>query len=321
MMRRLLFACLLLAASAQAADSASDALQLLQRAASAASGLSYSGTFIYQHEDRTEASRITHVFEAGRELERIEVLDGSPREVVRENDEVKCYLPESRLLVLDRRNVQHGFPGVLPSGLAGITDAYAIRLGPPARVAGHDTQAIVVDPRDVYRYGRQFWVDKNTGLLLKSGVRGVKGEFSESFTFTEVQIGGNINHELLRARSSTEGGGWRVHDIRATRLEGNGQWIFHVTPPGFKQVSLLFRPARDAALESSHVIFTDGLAAISVFIEPLAKGRPAPRQGLFSMGAVNVYRKVANGTQFVVMGDVPPATLKMIGDGMEQRKP
>lgn len=320
MMRLVLLAALFLAAPAQAADSAADALQLLQRAARAASSLNYSGTFIYQHEGHTEASRITHLYEAGKESERIEVLDGSPREVVRENNELRCYLPESRLLVLDRRNGQHGFPSVLPGGLGDITDTYVIRMGPPARVAGHETHSIVVDPRDALRYGRQFWVETQSGLLLKSGIRGSRGDFTESFTFTEVQIGGNISYAQLRARTSTDSN-WRIHDIRATRQDGAGHWVFHEIPPGFKQVSQLYRPSRDGAQESSHVVFTDGLSAISVFIEPLMKGRPLPSQGMFAMGAVNVYRKVADRMQFVVMGDVPPATLRMLGDGVGKGKP
>lgn len=320
MMRFLVFLFLLISECSFGAERADDALQLLQRAAKAAASLTYSGTFVFQSEGHMEASRITHLSEGGRELERIEVLDGSPREVIRENNEVKCFLPESRLLVLERRNVQRAFPAVLPGGLGGVTDFYVIRRGAPARVAGIDTQSIVVEPQDAFRFARQFWIDAGSGLLLKSGLRGEKGSFIESFAFTEVQIGGAITREQLKARSSLSKGDWRIHDIRAVRQDGNPDWIFHASVPGFRMVSELRRPARDQAPESAHFIFSDGLAAISVFIEPLVAGHPLPQQGMFSMGAINVYRRVAENMHFVVMGDVPPLSLKTLGDGIGQRK-
>lgn len=319
MMRFLAFLFLLVSGYSFGTERADDALQLLQRAAKAAASLSYSGTFVFQNEGHMEASKITHLNEGGQELERIEVLDGSPREIIRENNEVKCFLPESRLLVLERRNVQRGFPAVLPGGLGGITDFYAIRRGAPARVAGFDTQSIVAEPRDTYRFARQFWIDGTSGLLLKSGLRGDHGNFIESFAFTEVQIGGAITRDQLKARSSLSKGDWRIHDIRAVRQDGGSEWIFHAGIPGFRMVSELRRPARDEAPSSAHFIFSDGLAAISVFIEPLVAGHPLPQQGMFSMGAINVYRRVAENMNFVVMGDVPPLALKTLGDGIGRR--
>ena len=118
------FFCLLLAGFAvpALAQSSADALRWMQRATEVSQSLTYTGTFIYQSDSRTETSRLIHVVDGGRELERLEVLDGSPREVTRDNNEVKCYLPDSHTLVLERRNTRRSFPAVLPEGPGGLTE-------------------------------------------------------------------------------------------------------------------------------------------------------------------------------------------------------
>lgn len=322
-MIRSVYRCLLLsglALPACAADASSDALQWLQRVTTSAATLSYSGTFIYQSGSQTETSRIVRLVEGGREYERLEVLDGSPREVVRVDNEVKCYLPESRLIVMERRNTQRGFPAILPEGLGALTQFYTIRQGQPGRVAGIDAQSVLVEPRDELRYGRQFWIDTHSGLLLKAALRDEHGEMRESFTFTALRIGGPVDREALKPRANATAG-WRVHDIRSVQVTGDdAAWTFRNQIPGFRRVSGMRRPPRPDAPESTHVVFSDGLAAISVFIEPLPAGKPKPETGLFSMGAINVYKRLRGDMLLVVMGDVPPAALRMLGDGIEARR-
>ena len=315
--------CLLLAGFSlpTLAQSSADALRWMQRANEVSRSLTYTGTFIYQSDSRTETSRLVHVVDGGRELERLEVLDGSPREVTRDNNEVKCYLPDSHTLVLERRNTRRSFPAVLPEGPGGLTEVYLIRSGAPARVAGFEAQSILADPRDEFRYGRQFWVDAKSGLLLKSSLRAESGESLESFTFTELRIGGTIDREALKAHASTRSGEWKIHDLRSTESVGDdGAWVFRNLIPGFRRVSEMKRPSRPDAAESRHVVFSDGLAAISVFIEPLPQGKPRPEPGMFAMGAINVYKRFAGDILLVVMGDVPPAALKRLGDGIEAGK-
>jgi sigma-E factor negative regulatory protein RseB len=300
------------------AQSSADALRWMQRATEVSRVLNYSGTFIYQSDSHTETSRLTHVMDGGRELERLEVLDGSPREVTRDNNEVKCYLADSHTLVLERRNTRRSFPALLPDGPGGLTDVYVIRSGVPERVAGFETQSILADPRDEFRYGRQFWVDAKSGLLLKASLRTERADAMESFTFTELRIGGPINREALKARAALLGGEWTVHDLRSTESAGDdGAWVFRNQLPGFRRVSEMKRPSRPDAPESRHIVFSDGLAAISVFIEPMMVGKPRPETGMFAMGAINIYKKMMGDVLLVVMGDVPPVALKRLGDGIE----
>ena len=202
-------ACGLISISSAWADNSAEALQWLHRVAMSAQDLSYSGTFVYQSGSHTESSRVTHVSEGNSDMEHIEMLDGSPREVVRIGDEVKTWLPESRRLVIERRIARPGFPAVLPTGLAELTDYYSIRRGVPDRIAGFDAQPVSIEPRDALRYRRQLWIDRKTGLLLKSETFSENGQLRESSTFTQLNMGGVVNRDAIRARFNRLDSGWR----------------------------------------------------------------------------------------------------------------
>lgn len=317
MMRRWLVPLLLVLALPAYAQAPAEALQWLQRVAEAAQKLDYIGVFVYQSGKQSETSRITHFVDGATEHERIEVLDGSPREVVRVNDEVKCYLPESRLLIVERRRRGQvaSFPALSSESLAGLAEHYVIAKGPNARVAGFDSQAIVIKPKDDWRYGHRLWVDTASGLLLKAALVGERGEVLESFSFTELRIGGPIDRASLKPRGIDSG--WKVHDVR-TGNPGSARWQFNGRPPGFRKVADMTRQGRGDGREVSHVMFSDGLAAISIFIEPAGRSKAEP--GAVALGAVNAYRRLAGDHLFVVIGDVPPAALRKIADGIEPVK-
>lgn len=295
-----------------------DGLYWLGRVVTAAHKLNYSGTFSYRNGGIEETSRITHLAEPGGELERLEVLDGSPRELIRNNDEVKCYLPESRTLIIDKRAQRRTFPALLPASLSGLVDHYAIRKGPHGRVAEHESQIIFLEPKDDLRYGQQLWIDVNSGLLLKVSLMNDRNQAVETFAFTQLQIGGNIERELLKSKYVTQSSKWRVQHVHSpeSRAE-DGIWQFNVELPGFRKLTSLKRQMRADGTESSHVVFSDGLAAISVFIEALPE---KPDLGMLSMGAINVYRRSAGDHLLVVMGEVPQATIKKLGDGIELKR-
>lgn len=294
-----------------------DGLFWLGRVVNAAHKLNYSGTFVYRNGGIEETSRITHVFEAGGEVERLEVLDGSPREVIRNNEEVMCYLPGSHTLIIEKRRQRRSFPALLPVSLSGLTEHYAIRKGPLGRVAEHESQIVYLEPKDDLRFGQQLWIDTNTGLLLKIGLINERNETIETFAFTQLQIGGVIERDSLKSKFVAQSKKWRVQHVRATesRTE-DAAWQFKTQLPGFLKLTGMIRQAHPGGPEVFHVVFSDGLAAISVFIETLPEN---PEPGMISMGAINVYRRIVGKYLLVVMGEVPQNTLKKLGDGIEPR--
>ena len=206
--------------------SSGEALLLLQKVATAARKVTYSGIFVYRNGSRGETSRITHLIEGGNEFERLEVLDGTPREVMRRNDEVRCFLPESKMLIVEQRNTRSLFPTLVPGTLAGLTEYYHVRKGVAGRVAGVESHSIHIDPRDEFRYGHQFWIDPQTGLLLKASLLNENGQSLESFAFTELRYGAPPDVDAAKARFEAKGGNWQVQQIRSSEVKGDeGQWL------------------------------------------------------------------------------------------------
>src|SRR5918996_307861 len=119
------------AGAAQAADNATpgDGLAWLKKMAAASRQLNYSGTIVYQHRNHIETSRVVHyVNPAGGEFEKLETLDGPPREIIRSNDQVICYLPTAKTVLIEERNRRaRNFPALVPESLAGISESYNIR--------------------------------------------------------------------------------------------------------------------------------------------------------------------------------------------------
>lgn len=315
-LRLTLLVCLSLVAPAAFGD---DAYLWLQRMNQASHVLNYTGVFLYQSQGRSETSYIVHLVDASGEHERLETLDGPPREVVRNNEDVQCFLPLDRVIVNDRL-----LPGRQPGRLifkpAVLAEFYNIRLGALARVAGRDAQQLVLEPRDDMRYGHQLWIDLASGLLLRAHMLNEHGSILEQFSFSELSLGGDIDHEKLKPRVARSGA-WRVINARGTELRAEDSgWDFRKLPPGFRNVSLLKRPVRRGEESAVHAVFSDGLANVSVFVEVLA-GNPlgATQSGPANIGTTGVYRRLVGDRMVTVLGEVPAPALRRIADGVERR--
>ena len=309
----------LLATTAHA-DPQDEVMGWLQRMTTAAKKLNYTGTFTYQSGGGTETSRIIHLVDAAGEHEKLEVLDGSPREVIRSNDEVKCYLPEDKVVIIEKRSQHKAFPALLPVSVGNLGESYLIRKGETARIAGFDSQQVVLEPKDTLRYGHQFWADIQSGLILKARTLNERNETIEQFAFSQLQINPPIDKDELKPHSNTEGKTWRIHNARASQsLTAGGDWHFRTQLPGFKKGAGMKRQGwRGSGVDTTHFIFSDGLASISVLIEPRTDQEAVT--STYSAGAINVYKRTAGKHLLTVLGEVPMTTLMRLGDGIEPRK-
>jgi sigma-E factor negative regulatory protein RseB len=293
-----------------------ETLGWLQKMHGATQKLSYTGTFVYQNGTRSETSRITRFVEpSGDNIEKLEVMDGMPREIVRTKDTVRCYLPGSRLVKVDRRT-ERDFPALLPERITALARHYDISLGETRRIAGYDCQAVVLTPRDNLRYGYRLYADVNTGMLLKAVTVDAAGEQVEQFMFTQLAIGG-VTRDMVKSRHASRT--WRVEDAGAAPAKLAG-WRLSSELPGFHKVIELKRRLGESR-SAGQVVYSDGLAAVSVFIESL-EGRSDPvRPGLASMGAIHIYtREVANHVVTVV-GEAPAASVQRIANSVEYSRP
>ena len=321
LLRRALIALSLLPISTAFAQSDSAAMQWLQRIYSATQRLSYTGTFVYHHDDQVETSRITRVVDASGPIEKLEIMDGMPREIIRSRDQVVCYLPSIMTVRIDKQRARHPFPLVLPDQLKDVAESYVVRKGGVERVAGRDCQVIVLAPSDALRYGQTLCADLATGMLLKAKTLNEKHEMLETFAFTQLRIGGHISREKVKSRFAASSKDWRVEDSGAAEADlSQAGWTVRSQPPGFRQVTEMTRTLNGSS-GVGHIVFSDGLAAVSVFIEPAAARNAARRPGLSRQGAINVFARRLDSHWVTVVGEAPAESVKLIADAVEYREP
>lgn len=303
------------------AQNALDATAWLKKIYHASQTLSYSGTFVYRQGDRSESSRITRLVDASGDTEKLEALDGVRREVVRNGEEVKCYLPESKVVKVDRRSTHPSFPALLPAQNGSLSEQYAVTKEETARIAGFDCQAIALKPKDEFRYGYKLWADIGSGMLLKARIVNEKGEAVEEFTFTQLSVGGNIGRDKLRSAFAGQSKHWRVENagVVPANLAETG-WTTDAGIPGFHKVIEVKRRLRQSQ-PVSQIVYSDGLAAVSVFIEPLELRREPVHPGMSSMGAVNIFTRELANHVVTVVGEAPPKTVRQIADMVEYHRP
>ena len=296
------------------AQAQSDALGWLRKIQDATRNVSYSGTFVYQHGGRTETSRITRL--AAADTERLEVLDGMPRELVRTRDTVRCYLPESHVVKVERRTADRNFPALLPGELNTLLANYDISLGEVRRIGGFECQGVVLAPKDNLRYGYRLYADTASGMLVRATTVDATGSQIEQFTFTQLAIG-RVTPDMVKPRHA--GTGWRVEDAATApaRLDG---WSVNPDLPGFHKVIELTRRMGESK-PVGQLVFSDGLAAVSVFIEPLAAQREPPRTGLASLGAIHIYTREVANHMVTVVGEAPAASVQRIANAVQYRRP
>jgi sigma-E factor negative regulatory protein RseB len=294
------------------------AAEWLQRAATAARTLNYTGTVANQHNGRVEMSRLVHFSDGGSEYERLTNLDGPAREVIRVNDQVRCYYSDAKLVRVEPRALHNVFPSLLPQQLATLAAYYNFRKAEGARIAGLDAQAFVFEPRDGLRYGHKFWADTATGLLLKARLLDEKGETVEQFAFTDIQIGAKLDRDMFKPPFATLPPDWQVRESASGDVAPQDTgWVVKDLPPGFAKVVEGYRSLRGKTDKVAHLVFSDGLVAVSVFIEP-TPSTPQP-VGLSQQGGVNVYSRPLNEHLVTVLGEAPGPTVRQIAYSVSHR--
>lgn len=310
--RQLLLALVVLPGFAVAETAGGDGSAWLQKIASAAHRTNYSGTFVYRHGAYMETSRIVHLLDASGEHEKLEVLDGPPREIIRENDVVVCYIPRNNAVIVEKRKALKSFPAILPLQLSSIGENYEIKLGGMERVAGYDCRNVMLEPRDIYRYGHRLCADNISGLLLKASTLNEKNEVVDQLFFTQASIGGTIDPEQLKSKYAVK---QLVSVPVKADVEADPGWVVKSLPAGFKRIMGLKRAFPGKKFPTNHLVFSDELAAVSIFIEPLA-GILKPVSGLSSQGAINVYTRPVGEFQVTVLGEAPAVTVTQIGNSV-----
>jgi sigma-E factor negative regulatory protein RseB len=291
-----------------------DAMRVLSRAASAAEMVSYTGNYVYQYGDSVANFQITHLVDEGVSIERRVLLDGKPKEYIRNGEKVSMYPPQEHGFVLDRRYTSKLFPNQLPSDLEGLLHSYHLTKIGRDRVAGRDAIIYQLDPVDAYRYPQRLWLDSESGLILKSLMMGLRQEVVQQFSFAQVQVGGKIDRELLKPANPVRG--VAVVDAEVIDLAKNPQFVIKPTIPGFKLIKQSTRNLPYKQREVTHHLYSDGAVTLSVFIEPK---NPKIPLGLAHQGPVHLYARQVGNHLVSCLGEVPAVTVESFANAYSIR--
>jgi sigma-E factor negative regulatory protein RseB len=297
---------------------AEDPAQWLNRVAEAARDLNYVGTIVYQMGPRVETSRLTHLNDNKEEFEKLVNLDGPAREVVRSRGEVRCYYPDAKVIRVEPRTFRNAFPSLSPEQKETLSKYYDFTVGAVERVGGHTAQLVVFEPKDELRYGQRMWADTATGLLLKARVVNERGDVVEQFAFTDVAINAKIDRTMVAPSWPTTPSDWQVREGSGGDVTARDTgWTVTRLPPGFAKIMEGFRKLRGHR-EVAHLVYSDGLVAVSVFVEPSAAAAAVP-PGPMSQGSLNVYSLKLDDHLVTVLGEVPGATVRQIATSVAHR--
>lgn len=318
---RLFLVCLLaLPLAGQAAPSEDDLWLMLEKAGQAAHRLNYRGIFVYQCGRSVKSTQITHMNYQQGEYARLVSLDGAPHEVLRQGDEVVVFSPRNEKISIAKRRVQTAFPAILPGPSTALKASYRVRAGGEERVGGREGLVIQLEPRDGYRYGYRFTVDREFGLLLKSVMMDENRNPIEQVAFNQLSLMSADGLDWFRPQF--ERGKAYVMEPEETvtqTADDNGNWVVAQLPPGFRKMQQVKRSVPGKPAPVHHLVYSDGLASVSLFVEPYDRSRPASL-GYGQHGPTNVSVSVQDGYQVVVVGEVPEATVRQIAAAVSFRK-
>ncbi len=295
------------------AAASTEAMGWLERLGPALNMTSYRGVFVYARGDQVHSMQIAHRYLNGQVEERLVLQDGGSGEIVRKGTDVVCVLPDRGQIRLDQVIPSGPFAEAFTNQLMPVSQWYRVELAGEGRVAGHDAVTIALTARDAHRYSHRLWLEKNTGLLIKSHVQGHDGDIMEHFQFTSLEITDDIpdSEFQIQTQGRSIKRSLEVGPTQSPASRMNG-WELSWRPDGFMPA------AAPRAGRGKAVAFSDGLAAFSVFVEP-AGTLKMPR-GASRIGATTVYMhelQVADrGFLVTVVGEIPPRTARKVAESV-----
>ena len=316
---RLWLPALMLGLACQARAAAPDGQAWLQRAVQASRNVSYAGTFVHTNGDRISTVRVTHTNNNGDEHERIEALDGAPYEIVRHNEEMFCYFPDAKTVRLDRRVNARFFPSLFRADAAVIAASYEVKIGKPERVLGYECRWLDLDPRDNLRFTEKLCAEVNTGLVVRAKTLNETGQVIEQYTFTDLRMGPQVARGDVKSIFEARVKQWSTDAQPREEAKGvDTGWVVNNPPAGFRKAAELRRTLPGRGQPVSQLIFSDGIASMSVFVEPNAS--PARTAEASTEDGTTTFFVRPMGDQLVtVLGEVPLAAAQQVGRSVAHR--
>jgi len=281
--------------------------------------LNYEGNFVYIHDNNLGSMRVIHRADGEGGMEHLISLTGPQREVIRDHKEVMSIFPGSHSVLIERRYAATHFPAPIPQAIHEnkLIAYYKFKYLGDDRVAGHACKIIDIEPRDNYRYGYRLWLDVNNAMLLRSDLLKQNGEIVERVMFTSISYPREIPDKAFKATEIKPGYIWNIQggNEQLTAATANLNWKVAQLPSGFALSMDNVQRLVGTSSPVRHMVFTDGLASVSVFVETAMPGRKE-LIGPSRMEAVSAFGRQVGNHNITVVGEVPPVTVENIAQAM-----
>lgn len=276
--------------------------------------ISYEGTFLYRHGEQSTSMRIVHIATENGERERLTALDGEPREVIRAHS-------------LSSSPKEGASPHAVYPARANLSEAlknsgpieryYDFTAGGDKRTAGRATKLVIIAPKDQYRYGYRIWLDRQTGTLLRSEMLNEENTVVEQMIFTAFELLDKNSPSFRDLVARPIPAHTHAPENHSTLPPSTLAWRVTKTPAGFEPVEYYKRRNNPHNIVE-HVVYSDGLASVSIFIEK-EPGNVShqPTGQTHRLGAVSAYGTRVSDHTITVVGEVPPATVQMMGTSIQ----
>ncbi len=303
----------------------------LQRMHAGARQRNYIGTFVVSAPGGDLSSaRIWHVRDGEHQIERIEALSGPPRSTFRRNRNVMTFLPEAKVVKVEKRENLDLFPNLPDKPDSAIGEFYDVRAIGKDRVAGFDADVVQLVPHDGLRFGYRIWSERRSGLVVKLQTLDSESRVVEQSAFSELQLDAPVKAQAL-SQMMANTAGYRIEKLELERSNAQDEgWTLSAPVAGFKPRSFFRRaaatgvngnPKQDAP--TVQWTFSDGLASVSLFIERYDAAR-APRDGVLTIGATNAIRRrlpaPASDWWLTAVGEVPQQTLNAFAQSLARTR-
>jgi sigma-E factor negative regulatory protein RseB len=301
----------------------------LERMNQALTARNYDGVFSHWQDGKVEMLHIVHRNLNGAITERLAALDGSGREFIRTGNELTCYLPDKRTVLVE---TQSGEEGPMLAGFPTFdeksADFYDIQELTRTRLNRRSTRVISVTPRDEFRYGYRLWIDESTAMPLKTQLCDAHGRIIEQVVFASLTLASHIPDSAFKPDVATDGFQWLRSGPRPPGPEpantSSAMWSALKLPPGFRMTMRAREVMPGAQDPVAHLVFSDGLASVSVFVETRSEAQPSdrdPAPGVANVGTASAFSTVIDGHKVTAVGEVPPATVRFIASSVKRSEP
>lgn len=280
----------------------------------------YTGTFVVTSDAMLASARIWHACEGEQQIERVDAMTGPPRTTFRRNDHVVTFLPSSKVVRVEKRQALGLFPNLLQAADNAIAEFYSARELGQDRVAGFEADIVLLKPKDKLRFGYRVWSEKKTGLVIKLQTLGLDGRVLEQAAFSELQIDAPVRLDAL-ARMMNKTAGYRTERLETQVVDPAAEgWALREPVPGFRSMSCIKRaPQAGDPPSTMQWVFSDGLASVSLFLEPYDAQRHL-KEGLVAMGATQSLMLRSDDWWLTAVGEVPPGTLKSFAQALQRTR-